>query len=103
MEQNENNNTLYVDVDGSNSYNNITFSTMYNEPEVIRTIINHDRVEVIKKATSMINYTSSSYSNGPEPKVWKEIYEPVDGKIIHTKTIEGRYVPPQSERFEFDN
>ena len=41
------------------------------------------------------------------PKVFKNIYEIVDGKLVHTKTVEGKQIPeliiPETYSFEDDS
>lgn len=61
----------------------------------------------ITKRSACIPSMTSSINCWPTPcdftihKVWKEIYTARDGKIVLSKTIEGKIVPAQSERIEW--
>lgn len=54
-----------------------------------------DKVEVIYKV-------STPYWGGLSlPSITKEIIQLVDGKMQVVKTVQGKYIPPQAERYEF--
>lgn len=64
------------------------------------------RIEVTKRS----NYMPSSVPAivcAPQPcdwmirKVWREVYEAKDGKIVLSKKIEGRVLPAQDEKIEW--
>lgn len=64
------------------------------------------KIEVIKSQiariyTSDLVYRPNGQIQEPPKRVWKEIYIAKDGIIILEKTIEGKVIPAQDERWEF--
>ena len=84
---------------------NATSSTVtYNQygfPSLIDTLIKDDCIELVYRANPVFHY-----SNGmqPDPKIWKEVYRSVNGKIEKVETIDGKYIPElnRPEGYEFE-
>ena len=66
-------------------------------PTIIATRVFEDRIEIDYRADSNI---SVGFFPTP-PKVWKEIFRAVDGKLVK-EIKEGQYHSPQEEYYTFD-
>lgn len=72
-------------------------------PVLINTIITEDGVEQIFRQESSITMTSNIYPYfSPPPRIYKNVYRIVEGKLKLTETIEGRYLPAKDESYEFE-
>lgn len=75
---------------------------MYQDPQLMHTYIYEDRVEQIFMQESNMTYTVGIYqSSSPPPRIYKEVYTIVNGKLAKTATIEGSYIPARGESYEF--
>lgn len=85
----------------SGNITSTTFNTnSYGEKILIDTIVNDDSIELVYKAYPIITYTFH-FGNQPVPRVWKDIYKCVKGKLQIAETIEGTYVEARDESYEF--
>lgn len=85
----------------SGEMTSITFNlNTYGEKILIDTIVNEDSIELVYKSYPILIYTYH-YGSSPEPKIWKDIYKCVDGKLKVSETIEGRYIKATEESYEF--
>ncbi len=75
------------------SGNIISASYSYDTPSIISATVNEARVEITKRAKPLFNYTSLG-SAQPSDKVWKEIWELREGRLVRLPDIEGRHTPP---------
>lgn len=71
-------------------------------PVLLDTIITEKGVEQIFRQESTMTYTVF-YGTGsiPSPRIYKNVYRIVKGKLKLTETIEGKYIPQQEESYEF--
>lgn len=71
-------------------------------PVLLETIITEKGVEQIFRQDSTITYTVF-YGTGssPSPRIYKNVYRIVKGKLKLTETIEGKYIPQKEESYEF--
>lgn len=79
--------------------------TMYDPwqlPILLNTIITEEGVEQIFRQENTITTTSGIYPYFfPPPRIYKNVYRIVEGKLKLTETIEGKYIPQQEESYEF--
>ncbi len=77
-----------------------TSIAQYGYPQMVKTIINHDNIEIIFKQKLLHNFWPNTLSD----KVYKEIYGVVDGKFGKIEIIEGKIIPEyhSEEDYEFD-
>ena len=62
------------------------------------------KIEIVKSQIDIIQVHLLTYplqNNRSLKRIWKEIYIAKDGKIVLEKTIEGKFIPAQDERWEF--
>lgn len=72
-------------------------------PTLINTIITEEGVEQVFRQENTITMTSNIYPYfSPPPRIYKNVYRIVEGKLKLTETIEGRYLPAKDESYEFD-
>ena len=69
----------------------------WGPPIHLNTTVYEDRIEIDYKAEATTYY---SFSQSP-PKVWREIYTAVDGKLVK-EVKEGQYHSPQGEHYTFE-
>lgn len=89
----------------STNYITNTIYSPYGSPELIDTILSDHKLELVYQQRSNYTYTVSTAMGSafPEcyPRIYKDVYEIVDGKLTKTRTVEGEYVPPQEESYTF--
>lgn len=79
-------------------------SNLWQFPELLHTQITEEGVEQVFRENPSITYTTCIYPyTAPDPRIYKNIYRIVDGKLILIKRVEGRYIPPTQESYTFDN
>lgn len=78
----------------STTASTLGFSTLLN------TIITEKGVEQIFREDSCITYTTP-FGNQSVPRIYKNVYRIVKGKLKLTETIEGKYIPQKEESYEF--
>lgn len=104
-EGNNYNDSVLINSDPNNfSTNSILVSgnNLWTSPVLIDTIVNDDRIELVYKCYSLITY-SSWLESTPAPRIYKDVYGSVDGKLQKIKTVEGMYIPATTESYEFDD
>ena len=93
----ENNNfTATVGVGASNSTGGSSIVYLQEnkrDEQVLNISITEERIEIVKKYTKVYAHIHMSVSISPTTCVCKEIYRVIDGKIAHTETLEGTYIP----------
>lgn len=88
---------------GGNLLSNTTIDSNYwSFPVLLETILTEDGVEQIFKQDCLVTYTIAGYNSSPSPRVYKNVYKIIEGKLKLTETIEGRYLPAKDESYEFD-
>jgi hypothetical protein len=69
---------------------------LYSTPELIKTIVKKDTIELIYKRQYMV----SNNCGMPNPEVYKDIYSRFGGDV---RREIGTYVPAQDESYVFDS
>ncbi len=78
----------------------INFSK-WGDPYLIYTIVNKKSIELIYRQDDNITYTNIYDVNPPRIKIYKIIYSCKRGKWHESEKIEGQYISPQDETYEF--
>lgn len=73
---------------------NVSHSNLYSKPQLIDTVVYSDRIELIYKKYYMVSLGHRI----PDPIVYAEVYSRIDGSMV---VKEGKYIPPQTESYEF--
>lgn len=83
-------------LDSSGTMGTTASSTcFYSAPRLVDTIVTDKTIELVYQRQSMI----SSGWGMPNPEVYKEVYSRFDGS---KEVVFGKFVPAQSESYEFD-
>lgn len=79
-----------------------TTSSIYDWclPVLLETIITEKGVEQVFRQDSTFTYTSP-FGTQPPPRIYKNVYRIVKGKLKLIETIEGKYIPQKEESYEF--
>lgn len=77
---------------------------MFTDPDKRTIIFAHvyeQKVEIAYREPSTVIINTGTGERPPD-KVWKDIHEIVDGKLVHTRTINGKHIPEHLEVERFD-
>jgi hypothetical protein len=69
----------------------------YSSVELIDTLIFEDRIELVYKGVLSL----STWSQGYNIEIWKNVYGCVDGKFSMIEHVIGEYIPAQDESYSF--
>ena len=101
MSQKETTNTTNVHID-TGDINSTTDFNEWLEPELIDTVELIDSIELVYKQEPAYTYTTNGfYPLGNPPRIFKVVFSCKDGKWHKSERIEGRYVYPMGEGYEF--